>query len=287
MRFRLILFLLAKLMKRASKKNDMFKKVAASKNVTFEIRTKDGKTARHFVLNQGNFQSQPTKHPASLFAIVFADNHYGFSVLTSKDKQAFINGILDKKIMIEGDFTLVIWFQNLVSLLKKKKNTIPAHLRTIGFVGAGLIGAPMIRSLIRNGFAVKVFDKNPLAMESVTPFGAAGCESLQDLTETSLLVVMVNNMNQVREVVREICEKRNEKTEFKIVLMSTVSPNDIVQLQKDLVNNGFRNIRLMDAPVSGAPLNAEAGKLAIMVGGDKADYEMVKPVFEAMGEAIF
>jgi 3-hydroxyisobutyrate dehydrogenase len=287
MRFRLLLLLLAKLMKRASKKNEMFKKIAASKNVSFEIRTQDGKTARHFILNQGNFQSEPTKHHAPHFSIVFSDNHYGFSVLTSKDKQAFINGILDKKISIEGDFTLVIWFQNLVSLLKKQKNAVPDHLRTLGVVGAGLIGAPMIRSLIRNGFAVKVFDKNPIALESVTPFGAAVCESLEDLAEASLVVVMVNNMAQVREVVLEICEKRAEKTAFTIVVMSTVSPDDIVRLQQDLIDTGFHYIRLMDAPVSGAPLNAEAGKLAIMVGGEKADYEMINPALAAMGETIF
>jgi len=68
--------------------------------------------------------------------------------------------------------------------------------------------------------------------------------------------------------------------------MSTVSPDDIKQLQDDLNDKGLHHIRLMDAPVSGAPLNAEAGKLAIMVGGDKADFERVKPVLEGMGETI-
>jgi len=287
MRFRLLLFLLAKLMKRANQKNDPFKKTAASQNVTFEMRTRDGKTARHFRFHQGDFQTQPTRHDAPDFSIVFADSRYGFSVLKSKDKQAFINGILDKKIVIEGEFTLVIWFQNLISLLKKQKTAIPVQLQSIGFVGAGLIGAPMIRSLVRNYFKVSVFDKNPVALESVTPFGAVGCESLQDLAETSLVLVMVNNMDQVREVVLEISEKRTEKTPFTIVVMSTVSPDDIVQLQEDLNNTGFQHIRLMDAPVSGAPLNAEAGKLSIMVGGDQSVYETIQPVLMAMGESIF
>jgi 3-hydroxyisobutyrate dehydrogenase-like beta-hydroxyacid dehydrogenase len=287
MRFKLILFLLANMMKRASRKNDMFRKISAGKNVTFEIRTEDGKTVRHFTLNQGNFQSRPTRHSAPHFAIVFASDRYGFSVLTAKDKQAFVNGILDGKITIEGDFTLVVWFQNLVSLLKKRKNIIPAHLQSIGFVGSGLIGAPMIRSLLRNGFAVRVFDVNPVAMESVTPFGAVACASLQDLADLNLVVVMVNNMNQVREVVREICEKRTEKTAHHIVVMSTVSPDDIRQLKEDVIGNGFGAVRFLDAPVSGAPLNAEAGKLAIMVGGEKTDYLKIKPVLAAMGEAIF
>ncbi|MBU3914077.1 NAD(P)-dependent oxidoreductase [bacterium] len=287
MKFRILLLLLAKLMKRANKKNLMFRKIAASKNVIFELRTEDKKTVRHFIFNQGEFQTQPTSHHAPDFSIVFTDSRFGFSVLTSKDKQAFINGILDKKIVIEGDFTLVIWFQILVSLLKKQKTAVPTHLSTIGFVGAGLIGAPMIRSLIRNHFAVKVFDTNPLAMESVTPFGAIECKSLREFADTGLVVVMVNNIKQVREVVFEICEKRLEKTTFNIVVMSTVSPDDIVRLQKDLIQNGFPYIRLMDAPVSGAPLNAEAGKLAIMAGGEKADFERVKPVLEAMGETIF
>jgi 3-hydroxyisobutyrate dehydrogenase-like beta-hydroxyacid dehydrogenase len=287
MRFKLILFILARLMKRASLKNDMFKKIAADKKVTGEIRSKDGSVTRYFTLNQGVFESRPLKHIAPDFSIIFSDRRYGYSVLTSKDKQAFINGILEKKITIEGDFTQVIWFQNLLGLLKKQETTIPAHLKSIGFVGAGLIGAPMVRSLVRNGFAVKVFDKIPLALESVTPFGAVGCQSLEDLIECSLVLVMVNNMSQAREVVMEIVEKRTDKTPYNIVVMSTVSPNDIVQLQEDLNNKDCHHIRLLDAPVSGAPLNAEAGKLSIMVGGDEADYQKIKPVFDALGEIVF
>jgi len=171
--------------------------------------------------------------------------------------------------------------------LTKKKKLSPAGLNTIGFVGAGLIGSPMIRSLIRNQFTVKAFDKNPDAVKSLVEFGAVACDSLMDLVETDLLVIMVNNMDQVREVVWEFSARLSTKTDFKIVVMSTISPDEIVQLQKELTEKGYAHIRLLDAPVSGAPLNAEAGKLAIMVGGDESDYKRVKPVLEGMGENIF
>ena len=71
MRFRFILFLLARLMKRANRKNRMFKKIAASKDVIFEIKTLDEKMVRQFTLNKGTFQSLPTKHHAPHFSIVF------------------------------------------------------------------------------------------------------------------------------------------------------------------------------------------------------------------------
>ncbi len=136
MKLKLLLYLLAKLIIRASKKNDLIKKMTASKKVVFQIKTENGKTARHFILNQGEFQSAPTTHNAPDFSIIFADDKYGFSVLTSKDKKAFLNGILEKKIKIEGDFSLVIWFQNLIGLLKKKRSPITTGLNAIGFVGA-------------------------------------------------------------------------------------------------------------------------------------------------------
>jgi len=287
MKLKILLYLLAKMLVRASKKNDLVKKMTAGKNVVFQIRTENGKTARHFILNQGEFQTAPTTHNAPDFSIIFADDKFGFSVLTSKDKKAFLNGILEKKIKIEGDFSLIIWFQNLIGLLKKKKNPIPAGLNIIGFVGAGFIGTPMIRSLIRNQFTVKAFDKNSDAVKNLSEFGAVACDSLKDLVDTDLLVIMVNNMDQVREVVWEFSDMLSTKTNFKIVVMSTISPDEIVQLQQELVEKGYTHLRLIDAPVSGAPLNAEAGKLAIMVGGDESDYKEIKPVLEAMGENIF
>lgn len=287
MKFKILLYLLARMILQANKKNDLFKKMVAGKKLAFQIKTRNGKIARHFTVNQGKIQSKPKAHPAPDFSIVFETAKYGFFVLTSKDKNAFLQGILEKKIKIEGDFSLIIWFQNLMGQLKKKKNTIPANLTTIGFIGAGFIGAPMIRSLIRNGFAVKAFDKDPAAVEIVSDFGAVACDSLKDLMDTDLLVVMVNNMDQVCQVVWGICDKLSPTTPLKIAVMSTVSPDEIVQLQKDLIAKGFGHIHLLDAPVSGAPLNAEAGKLAIMVGGDEADYKAIKPALDAMGETIF
>ncbi len=93
-------------------------------------------------------------------------------------------------------------------------------------------------------------------------------------------------MNQVREVVLEISDKRSAKTLLHTVVMSTVSPDDIKQVQEDLNEKDLHYIHLMDAPVSGAPLNAEAGKMVIMVGGDEANFEMIKPALEAIEETI-
>jgi 3-hydroxyisobutyrate dehydrogenase-like beta-hydroxyacid dehydrogenase len=69
-----------------------------------------------------------------------------------------------------------------------------------------------------------------------------------------------------------------------VVVMSTVSPEGIRELREQL---DPEEIRLLDAPVSGGPILAEYGKLAVMVGGPEEEFARLRPVFEALGEKIY
>jgi 3-hydroxyisobutyrate dehydrogenase len=288
MKFRFLLWLLAKKLISAGRKNTAFKKEVSKRDLIFQLKTMDNKHSRYFIVNRGNLVTG-TEKPDSKpdFSISFRDPDYGFSVLTSREKNAFVTGVLEENIIIEGDFPLIIWFQNLISLMKSGTAKIPEHIQRIGFVGTGLIGAPMVRSLLRGGFTVMAYDLNPEALKRVVEDGALGCSSLDDLTDVQVIILMVNTMKQVEDVVFNLCEILPEDIKKTIIIMSTVSPDSIVQLREELNKMGRDNIDILDAPVSGAPLNAEAGKLSIMVGGERRIYDSIKPALESMGENIF
>lgn len=288
MKFRFLLWLLAKKLISTGKKNAAFQKELSRRDLIFQLKTMDDRHSRYFIVNGGNLTTgteKPDSRPD--FTISFRDPDYGFSVLTARKKNAFVTGVLEENIIIEGDFPLIIWFQNLISLMKSGTAEIPESMQRIGFVGTGLIGAPMVRSLLRGGFTVMAYDINPEALERVVGDGALGCSSLDDMAEVQVIIVMVNTMKQVEDVVFGLCDILPEDSKKTVIIMSTVSPDAVVHLREDLHKRGRENIDILDAPVSGAPLNAEAGKLSIMVGGEKGVYDGIKPVLESMGEHIF
>ncbi len=284
MKFQILLWILSKLMIRANKKNNAFRKEASKKNITFQLNTMDHKVVRHFSFKNGNITTNPLAHPNPDFSINFKDAGYAFSVLLSKNKEAFTNGMACEDIIIEGDFSLLIWFQNLMNLLRNKEIIVPDHLKNVGIIGVGFMGAPMARSLLRGGFSVKVYDKNPEALSKIIADGATECTSLNDMKGVNTIIVMVNNMNQVEEVVLELCQILPENGDIPILIMSTVSPDQIRELRAKLDDMGREKLDILDAPVSGAPLLAEAGKISIMAGGEKKVFNKVKPVFDALGD---
>jgi 3-hydroxyisobutyrate dehydrogenase len=142
----------------------------------------------------------------------------------------------------------------------------------------------MARSLLRNGFKVLAFDKDPEKLKSVISEGAAACSSLADMKNARAVIVMVNNMKQANDVVDEIIGSLPMDSSMPFIIMSTVSPVEMKELRSTLDKSGRGSIRLTDSPVSGLPLLAEAGKLSLMFGGDRVLYDELMPLFEAMAD---
>ncbi len=160
-------------------------------------------------------------------------------------------------------------------------------MKTIGFVGTGLIGNPMARRLLAKGFRLKAHDKNPRSLQSVLDAGAEPVRTPADLQDAEAVLIVVNNMDQVNEVLlgeEGLVPAWKDGPMPVVVIQSTVSPEDVKRLQARLVAG---RPRLLDAAVSGGPVFAEQGKLAIMVGGAEEDFNRLRPVFEAQGEKIF
>lgn len=122
MKFRFLLWMLGRLMAKASKTNPEFQKQLEGKELAFQLHTLDGKLARHFVVKDQRIVSRSGAHPAPAFALGFKDSAFGFATMTAKNKQlAFMQGIQNKDIQVQGNPALVMWFQGLTKYLKPKK----------------------------------------------------------------------------------------------------------------------------------------------------------------------
>lgn len=124
MKFRFLLWMLGRLMAKASRDNPAFQQQLIDRDMQFQLHTLDGKVARHFIVKDQRITSKrgPASQPA--FALGFKDAAYGFATMNAKNKQlAFMQGIQNKDIQIQGNPALVIWFQGLTKYLMPKKKT--------------------------------------------------------------------------------------------------------------------------------------------------------------------
>ncbi|HBX56195.1 helicase [Pseudomonas sp. UBA2684] len=124
MKFRFLLWMLGRLMAKASRENPAFQQQLVDRDMVFQLHTLDGKIARHFIVKDQRISSKrgPASEPA--FALGFKDGAYGFATMSAKNKQlAFMQGIQNKDIQIQGNPALVLWFQGLTKYLMPKKNS--------------------------------------------------------------------------------------------------------------------------------------------------------------------
>lgn len=122
MKFRFLLWMLGRLMAKASRENPEFQQQLAGKDLVFQLHTLDGRIARHFIVRDQRVVSKRGTTSAPAFAIGFKDGAYGFATMSAKNKQlAFMQGIQNKDIQISGNPALVLWFQGLTQLLGAQK----------------------------------------------------------------------------------------------------------------------------------------------------------------------
>jgi 3-hydroxyisobutyrate dehydrogenase-like beta-hydroxyacid dehydrogenase len=141
----------------------------------------------------------------------------------------------------------------------------------VGFVGLGNIGLPMAARLAPV-FDLWVHDVRPVELAGASP--AASVAELAGRVE--VLCVMVRDDDQVRAVAEEVLASGAAPV---VVVHSTVAPTTPAELA-DL------GLRVLDAPVSGGPMGAADGTLAIMVGGTEDDYAVAAPVLETVGTQV-
>ena len=158
-------------------------------------------------------------------------------------------------------------------------------IKKVGFVGIGAMGAPMAKNLHRKGFDVVVCDVSKSALEPFENDGVKTTTTAADCSDTDAVIVMVATLDQIRHVVFGPKGLLSGETRPRyVVVMGTVLPAAIHALAEELLKQG---VRLIDAPVSGGIVKAIDGTLTIIVGSEPADCEAVRPMFDAMGSAVF
>jgi len=160
-------------------------------------------------------------------------------------------------------------------------------MESIGFIGVGSIGGPMAGCLMRAGYALTVCDISPQAREKFRQGAVRVTEKPTDCAKCSTIIVMVATDSQVREVMlapHGVLEAVNPEQPPFVAIMSTILPQTTHEVASHCTK---KNVHVVDAAVSGGPVIAEQGELTIMVGGEKADFEVMRPIFKAMGENIY
>jgi len=152
-------------------------------------------------------------------------------------------------------------------------------MTVLGFVGLGSIGGAMASRLPHDALLV-----HDVREEATAPFVAKGARAaaLPELAATcDVISVVVLTDQQVREVVTELLRHATAGTV--IALHSTIDPDTAPELAATAAETG---VHVVDAPVSGGPIGAAEGRLAVMVGAAREAYELAKPVFRHWAELV-
>jgi 2-hydroxymethylglutarate dehydrogenase len=155
----------------------------------------------------------------------------------------------------------------------------------IGFVGVGAMGKPMAKNLLKAGFTVMVHDKQAEAVRELTKAGAAESATLEGIAKFAThIITMLPASKEVTEVYLGAGGLlAHAKAGQTWIDMSTHEPASIVAVGREAAARG---VDILDAPVSGGTFGAEAGTLAIMVGGERDVFERCQPILQAMGKNV-
>jgi len=158
-------------------------------------------------------------------------------------------------------------------------------IKKIGFIGVGVMGAPIARRLAGAGYDITVCDVNSAAADSLSDCAAvvtspSGCAKLD------LVFILVSTDAQVKNVLFAadgLAPAIDPSRPPCIVVMSTVQPDTVRALA---LHQALKNVPILDAPISGGLDGAISGALSVMVGGDRAHFEMVNPALEKVGTKV-
>ncbi len=154
-------------------------------------------------------------------------------------------------------------------------------MKSIGFIGTGLMGFPMAKNLLKSGFELRVFNRTTEKANPLKEFGAEISTSIKEVVkDRDVIITMLTDDTAIDELMKNTDFIKNIKSDSTVIDMSSIKP-------KTAFNHGnllkIKNVNYLDAPVSGGTIGAEDGSLAIMVGGDQKVFDNVFDIFKSMG----
>lgn len=154
----------------------------------------------------------------------------------------------------------------------------------IGLIGLGIMGKPMAKNLLKAGYELVVNDLNKSAVEEVCACGATVAEIPALARECGVVLTMLPNSPQVKQVVLGkggVCE--GIRAGSIVVDMSSINPIASREIAAELEKIG---VEMLDAPVSGGEPKAIDGTLSFMVGGKQEVFDQMKPLLQKMGASV-
>ena len=155
----------------------------------------------------------------------------------------------------------------------------------VGFIGLGVMGAPMAGHLLSAGHPLTVYSRSAPPVDALVSEGASRAGSPAEVASNAdVIVTMLPDTPDVETVLFGPSGVAPGAAAGSLVIdMSTIDPIATRAVAERLGSSG---VAMLDAPVSGGQVGAKAGALSIMVGGPDDAFERARPLFEAMGSTI-
>jgi len=164
------------------------------------------------------------------------------------------------------------------------KTVVPHDLKSIGVVGAGRMGTPIIGHLVRRGFATRVCDLNAARASAVKERGAQWAADPESLaSECDAILVCVGFDREVQELLAEGGSLRKARPGAVIAILSTIHPKTVQSLAKQCEGGG---LHVVDSTVCRGGEAADKGTLLSFVGGDAEVVERLTPVLRAYSSDV-
>lgn len=156
----------------------------------------------------------------------------------------------------------------------------------VGFIGLGVMGSPMALNILKGGHTLTVFDLDPAAVQRLTDAGARAAGSPREVGAASEVVVtMLPEPQHVRSVILGADGVAEGLRPGGVVIdMSTIDPQTSQAVGAELAARGMH---MVDSPVGKTSEHAATGTLTLMVGGEPAAIDRVRPVLDCMGNEIY
>ena len=158
-----------------------------------------------------------------------------------------------------------------------------------GFVGLGLMGAPMAANLLNAGWSVTAWNRSPAALDQFAALGGRRVAGVEELRDTPVIIFMLPDLSYIEDAAAGLLAAWTEKPPAAgtaVVVMSSVSPGAVKEFGARVARASGGNAVVVDAPVSGGTKGAVEGTLAIMAGAGEEDFQRLVPLFSAMGSTV-
>ena len=156
---------------------------------------------------------------------------------------------------------------------------------SIGFIGLGIMGKPMARNLLKAGYPLTVYSRQPESVEELVSNGADKAPSSKKVAQRSetIITMLPDSTDSENAILGEKGVLAGAGEGSIIIDMSSIAP---LVSQRIGAEAAKLKVEMLDAPVSGGEPGAVAGTLAIMVGGKQDVFDRCIPILNVMGKSV-